>query len=157
MDIRNSSEDNEASSKQGTTVQTDETGTSQGSTDGVSDRLVLIPPLTSPKDHFVFAGATLPNTPKRRWTERFFNATSRRQDVTLPISTLVARGWNRTPLGWDHTNMKWYYPVWPELDGNLGCLLDESSVRLMLDWGDGDSEASDSKTQDQPKSVIQQA
>jgi hypothetical protein len=66
----------------------------------------------------------------KRFMDLFgFNKSNREQETTLPISALVARGWNRVPLGWDHTNMKWYYPIWPELDS--------SRMKLRLDWGDG--------------------
>jgi len=75
------------------------------------------------------------------------------------MSALVAHGWHREPLGWDHTNMKWYYPIWPELDDNLESPLDRSKIRLKLDWGDGgghNSEASDTSVQEQLESVTSQ-
>ena len=58
--------------------------------------------------------------------------------MTLPISTLVSHGLKHRPLGWDHTNMEWYSPIWPELDFKLGRSSDESRMRWRLDWGDED-------------------
>jgi len=100
---------------------------------------MLIPPLISlPKDHFMFATATPPGLRVKgtrcltRWAKKLFKG---RKETTLPMSALVACGWHREPLGWDHTNMKWYYPIWPELDDNLESPLDRSKIRLRLDWG----------------------
>ncbi len=80
--------------------------------------------------------------------------------MKLPFSTLVACG-SRMPLGWDHTNMKWYYPIWPELDDKLRPS-DKSKMRWRLDWEDEDGHDSETtgisfcKMQEQPELVMKQ-
>lgn len=58
--------------------------------------------------------------------------------MALPVSTLASHGLRRTSIGWDHTNMDWYCPDWPELDCALGCLSDKLRMKWRLDWGDED-------------------
>ena len=86
----------------------------------------------------MFAAAVAPEEKEawslRSWGERVFKG-NREQETKLPFCTLVSCG-NRTPLGWDHTNMKWYYPIWPELDDKLGLPSEESKMRWRLDWED---------------------
>jgi len=78
------------------------------------------------------------------------------------MSALMPHDWNCKPLGWDHTNMKWYYPIWLELDDKLDHPSDGSRIRWRLDWGDGgghDLEVSDisvCKTPDLPELVSPQ-
>ena len=58
--------------------------------------------------------------------------------MALPVSTLAFHGLRRTSISWDHTNMDWYCPDWPELDCALGCLSDKLRMKWRLDWGDED-------------------
>lgn len=59
---------------------------------------------------------------------------AREQGAKVPVSTLVSHGWNRRNVGWDHTKLKWYYPVWPKLDCNLDPSSDHSTMKWILDW-----------------------
>ena len=128
---------------------------SQGTSKGVSNALLLVPPLTSLlQDHYVFAAAAAPTTSKMKnssWVERSKQRLFRvkgtgEQEMTLPVSTLVSLGSQPTPLGWDHTNKKWYYPIWPELDCNLSPSLDKLTTRWKMEWGDEAGRAMDSET-----------
>jgi len=69
--------------------------------------------------------------------------------MTLPVTTLVSHGSKRRPIGWDRTNMKWYYPIWPELDAKLGRSSDKLGMNWRLDWGDDG--AHDSEMSRKPK------
>lgn len=63
---------------------------------------------------------------------------SSEQGTRVPISKLVSHGWSRRSVGWDHTRLKWYHPVWPELDFNLDRSSDNSTMKWILDWKDED-------------------
>jgi len=46
---------------------------------------------------------------------------------------MVLRGWNHKDLGWDTTEKRWYYPIWPKLNSEFN-RNDESSMRWKLEW-----------------------
>jgi hypothetical protein len=88
----------------------------------------------------------------RRLIQGLFKG-ARQQETTLPVSTLASHAMRRSAIGWDHTNMNWYCPLWPELDCTLGHSSDKLRMKRRLDWGDEDvhdSETSVAKTPDWP-------
>jgi len=93
----------------------------------------------------VFTAAT-PEAKKTSWArrliQRLFKGT-KEQETTLPVSTLASHGLRRSIIGWDHTNMNWYGPIWPELDCTLGRSSDKLRMKWRLDWGDEDVHASE--------------
>ena len=99
-------------------------------------------PPSLPTDHFVLSIAKLPLEHISRlgkWVKTIRKNCKKK--VILPLSPLVTHGWNRKPLGWDHSNLKWFYPIWPGLDESLNHTSDQSRVKWRLDWGDrGDHE-----------------
>jgi hypothetical protein len=91
----------------------------------------------------MFAAALLPEakgiSPMKRFTDRLFgfNKSNREQETESCTTSCL---YDPNQVGWDHTNMKRHYLIWPELD-----LWNGSRMKLKLDWEDGnghDSETS---------------
>jgi len=100
--------------------QTENMGNLQGPAGGETNEGLIQPsPSPLPEEHFMFAATAVPHahlieaksSRLRTWRKRLFKR-DKEKEATLPMPMLMARG--REPLGWDHTNMKWYYPIWPE-------------------------------------------
>jgi len=85
--------------------------------------------------------AAIPEAKKTSWVRRLIKGLfkgTRQQETTLPVSTLASDALRRSAIGWDHTNMNWYCPLWPELDCTLGHSSDKLRMKWRLDWGDED-------------------
>jgi len=85
--------------------------------------------------------AATPEAKKISWARRLIQGLfkgTRQQETTLPVSTLASHGLRPSPIGWDHTHMRWYGPIWPELDCTLGHSSDKLRMKWRLDWGDED-------------------
>jgi hypothetical protein len=98
------------------------------------------------QDSFVFATGAVhkpkSKSPLKEWFSEILSkgSHSREQGTKVPVSTLVSHGWNRRNVGWDHSRLKWHYPVWPKLDSNLDRSSDKSTMKWILDWKDDDDD-----------------
>jgi hypothetical protein len=99
------------------------------------------------QDSFVFATGAVHKLKSRMSLSKWLSESLSRevhsgeQGTKVPVSTLVSHGWNRRNVGWDHTSLKWYYPVWLKLDSNLDHSSDKSMTKWILDWKDEDDVA----------------
>ena len=93
------------------------------------------------QDSFIFATTTVPKPkPTSRMREQFSKLLLSKgskgiyygeQGTKVPVSTLVSHG---RSVGWDHTRLRWYYPIWPKFNSNLDRSLDKSTMKWILDW-----------------------